>query len=91
MPDENIRIFQSTSCDFAGTFPPAPTGSGVLMTDDSAKAAALIKELLVLNRTESSPESAGRTAEQVEKRGSMRKRLRQELVQVLYLRDRKKS
>jgi hypothetical protein len=61
------------------------------MTDDSAQAAALIKELLVLNRTESSPESVGWTAEQVEKRGSMRKRLRQELVQVLYLRDRKKS
>jgi hypothetical protein len=60
------------------------------MTGDSDQVVALIKELLVLTRTESSPESAGWTAEQVGKRKSMRKRLRQELVQVLYLRDRRK-
>jgi len=60
------------------------------MTGDSDQVVALIKELLVLTRTESSPESAGWTAEQVGKRKSMRKRLTQELVQVLYLRDRRK-
>jgi hypothetical protein len=90
MPDENIRILQPTSCDFARTFPPSPTGQGLVMTGDFDQVVALIRELLVLNRTESSFELAGSTVKQVEERRAIRKRLRQELVQVLYLRDRRK-
>jgi hypothetical protein len=60
------------------------------MTGDSDQVVALVKELLVLNRTESFFELTGSTVKQVEKRRAIRKRLRQELVQVLYLRDRRK-
>jgi hypothetical protein len=60
------------------------------MTGDFDQVVALIRELLVLNRTESSFELAGSTVKQVEERRAIRKRLRQELVQVLYLRDRRK-
>ena len=84
--DESIGIFQSTRCDFAATFPPAST---LVMTVDSDQAVALIKELLVLNRTESVFELAGSTVKQVEERRAIRKRLRQELVRVLHLRDRR--
>jgi hypothetical protein len=60
------------------------------MTGDSDLVAALIKGLLVLNRTESCFELAGSTVKQVEERSAIRKKLRQELVQVLYLRNRTK-
>jgi hypothetical protein len=60
------------------------------MTGDSDQVVAVIKELLVLKRTESFFELAGSTVKQVEERRAIRKRLRQELVQVLYLRDRRK-
>jgi hypothetical protein len=60
------------------------------MTGGSDQVVALIKGLLVLNQTESSFELAGSTVKQVEERRAMRKRLRQELVQVLNLRDRRK-
>jgi len=60
------------------------------MTGDSDQVVALINELLVLNRTESSFKLAASTVKQVEERRAMRKRLRQELVQVLCLRDRRK-
>jgi hypothetical protein len=59
------------------------------MSDDSARVTALIKELLVLNRAESTHDSP--TAKEIEGRKSKRRRIRQELVQVLNLSDRKKS
>jgi hypothetical protein len=72
-------------------FPLKPTGSSLVMMGYSDQVIALIKELLVLNRTENTAQSGGWTVEQVEKRTSMRKSLRQELVQLLYLRDEGKS
>ena len=62
----------------------------VVMTGDSDQVVALIKELLVLNRTENVFDLAGSTIKQAEERRAIRKRLRQELVRVLYLRDRRK-
>jgi hypothetical protein len=61
------------------------------LTGDSGQVVALIKELLVLNRTENVFELVGSTVKQIEERRAIRKRLRQELVQVLYLRDRRKT
>jgi hypothetical protein len=61
------------------------------MSGDSEQATALIKELLILNRAESAPTREPPTVKEVEGRKSKRKRIRQELVQVLGLHDRKKT
>ena len=61
------------------------------MSDDSEQVTALIKELLILNRAESTPPLESPTKKEIEGRKSKRRRIRQELVQVLNLRDRKKS
>jgi hypothetical protein len=61
------------------------------MSDDSEQVAALIKEPLILSRADSAPSVEPPTATEVEERKSKRKRLGQELVQVLYFRDRKTS
>jgi len=61
------------------------------MSDDSVQVTALIKELLILNRTESTPLLEPPTVTEVEERNSKRTRLRQELVQVLHIRHGKKS
>jgi len=58
---------------------------------DSSEVTALIKELLILNRAESTPAIESPTEEEIEGRMVKRRRIRQELVQVLHLRDRKKS
>jgi hypothetical protein len=60
------------------------------MSDDS-EVTALLKELLILNRAESAPTVESRTVKEIEGRKAKRRRIRQELVQVLHLRDRKKS
>jgi hypothetical protein len=52
---------------------------------------ALIKELLILNRAASNPVLESATVKEVEERASKRKTVRQELVQVLSLHDRKKG
>ena len=59
------------------------------MSDDSDHMTALIKELLILNRAESTLALEPPTVKEVEGRRSKRKRIRQDLVQVLYLCDRK--
>ena len=61
------------------------------MSRDSEQATALIKELLILNRAESAPTRELPTVKEVEERKSKRKRIRQALVQVLGLHDRKKT
>ena len=53
------------------------------MGNDSEQVTALIKELLVLNRAESKPATESPTGNEVEERKVQRKRIRQELVQVL--------
>jgi len=63
----------------------------VFTNDNFEQVTALIKELLVLNRAESIPMLEPATLEEVEARKSIRKRIRQELAQALYLRGRKKS
>ena len=63
----------------------------MLVRNDSEQVTALIKELLILNRAESNPTLEPPTLKEVEDRKVKRKRIRQELVQVLYLRDRKKA
>jgi hypothetical protein len=60
------------------------------MSDDS-EVTALVKELLILNRAESTATVESQSVKEVEGRKSKRKRLRQELVQVLHRRDRKGS
>jgi hypothetical protein len=60
------------------------------MSDDS-EVTALVKELLILNRAESTATVELQSVKEVEGRKSKRKRLRQELVQVLHRRDRKES
>jgi hypothetical protein len=60
------------------------------MSDDS-EVTALVKELLIMNRTESTATVESPSVKEVEGQKSKRKRLRQELVQVLYRRDRKES
>jgi hypothetical protein len=62
----------------------------VSMSDDS-EVTALVKELLILNRAESTATVESQSVKEVEGRKSKRKRLRQELVQVLHRRDRKGS
>jgi hypothetical protein len=61
------------------------------MSNDSEQLTALIKELLILNAAESNPTLGPPTVKEVEERKFKRKRIRQELVQVLYLHDRKKA
>jgi hypothetical protein len=61
------------------------------MSDNSEQVTALIKELLVMNRAESTPTIEFQTVKEIEGRKVRRRRIRQELVQVLDLRDRKKS
>jgi hypothetical protein len=60
------------------------------MSNDS-EVTALVKELLIMNRAESTATVESQSVNEVEGRKSKRKRLRQELVQVLYRRDRKES
>ena len=54
------------------------------MTDDSEQVTALIKELLVLNRVESTPVIESPTKKEIDGRKAKRRRIRQELVQVLH-------
>ena len=61
------------------------------MSDDPEQVTALIKELLVLNRAESTPNIVSPTENEVEGRKVKRIRIRQELVQALHVHDRKKS
>jgi hypothetical protein len=60
------------------------------MSDDS-EVIALVKELLIMNRAESTATVESQSLKGVEGRKSKWKRLRQELVQVLYRRDRNGS
>ena len=57
------------------------------MTDDSRQVTTLIKELLVLNWAERTPTLEPPAVKEVEGRKSKRKKIRQELVQVLSLRE----
>jgi hypothetical protein len=52
---------------------------------------ALIKELLILNQAEGVPTSENPTENEMEGRQNIRRGIRQELVQVLHLRDQNKS
>lgn len=61
------------------------------MSSNFERVTALIKELLALNRAESARTLAPSTPIQLERRKSKRKRIRQELVQVLGLHDRTKA
>lgn len=61
------------------------------MSDDSEQVTALIKELLILNRTESTSTLGSPTVQEIEGGKSKRRKIRQELVQVLNRRDGKKS
>jgi hypothetical protein len=61
------------------------------MSDDSERVTALIKELLILNRAEDTSTLESPTAQEIEGRKSKRRRIRQDLVQVLNLSGRKKS
>ncbi len=54
------------------------------MTDDSEQVTALIKELLILNRVESTAVIESPTKKEIEGRKAKRRRIRQELVQVLH-------
>jgi hypothetical protein len=58
---------------------------------DNSEVTALIKELIILNRAETTPMIESQTEREIEGRKAKRRRIRQELVQVLHLRDRKKS
>jgi len=60
------------------------------MSDDSEQITALIKELQILNRGESTPMIGSPSEKKMEERKAKRRRIRQELVRVLHLRDRKK-
>jgi hypothetical protein len=60
------------------------------MSDDSEQVTALIKQLLILNRAESTPTIESQTEKEMEGRNAKRRRIRQELVQVLHFRDRKR-
>jgi len=60
------------------------------MSDDSEQITALIKELQILNRGESTPMIGSPSEKKMEEREAKRRRIRQELVRVLHLRDRKK-
>jgi len=61
------------------------------MSDYSEQVKALIKKLLILNRTETSPIVEPPTEKEIEGKKANRRRIRQELVQALRLRDRKTS
>jgi hypothetical protein len=61
-------------------------GGLFLWSDNSDQVAAPIKELLSLNRSQSSPMAHPPSAEEPEQRQSKRKRVRQELVLALSLR-----
>jgi hypothetical protein len=61
------------------------------MSDDSERVTALIKELLILNRVERTSPLESPTEKEIEGRKSERKRIRQELVQVLNLSGRRKT
>ena len=61
------------------------------MSDDSEQITALIKELQILNLAESTLTIASPTEKDMESRKGKRGRIRQELVRVLHLRDRKTS
>jgi hypothetical protein len=61
------------------------------MSDDSERVTALIKELLILNRAEDTSTLESPTAQEIEGRKSNRRRIRQDLVQVINLSGRKKS
>jgi hypothetical protein len=61
------------------------------MSGDSERVTALIKELLSLNRAEGTSPPESPTAQEIEGRKSERKRIRQELVQVLNLSGRRKT
>jgi hypothetical protein len=60
--------------------------SCILLSDNSDQVAALIKELLSLNRSESALIAHPPSAEELEQRQSKRKLVRQELVLALSLR-----
>ena len=60
--------------------------SCILMSDNSDQVAALIKELLSLNRSESAPMDHPPSADEFEQQQSKRKRVRQKLVLALSLR-----
>jgi hypothetical protein len=53
------------------------------MSGDPEQVTALIRELLILNRTESAPAVAPLTIKEMKGRRSQRKKIRQELVQAL--------
>jgi len=61
------------------------------MGDDSEQVTALIRQLPTLERAESTPRLEFQPEQEIEERIAKRTRIRQELVQVLHLRDRKKS
>jgi hypothetical protein len=61
------------------------------MSDNSAQVTELIRELLVLNNVEGSPQHLPPTAQEVEGRQSKRKTIRQTLVKVLHLRDKREE
>lgn len=63
-----------------------PDKVNVFISDHSEKITALIKELLILNRAQSS--TVGESVEEIEKQKCEQKRLRQELVRVLDFRNR---
>jgi hypothetical protein len=54
-----------------------------IMSSDSGRVTALIRELLILNRAESAPRLEPVTVKEIEGQESKRKRIRQELVRVL--------
>jgi hypothetical protein len=58
---------------------------------DNSEVTALIKELLILNRADCAPTIESQTEKETQGRKLKRRRIRQELVQVLHLRDRGKS
>ena len=59
--------------------------SCILISDNSEQVAALIKELLSLNRLKAAPMAHPPSADDFEQRQSKRKRVRQELVLALSL------
>jgi hypothetical protein len=61
------------------------------MSDHSEQVTDLIKELLILNRGESSPTVEPSTEKEIEGRKAKRRRIRQELVQALHLCDKTNS
>ena len=61
------------------------------MSRDPEQVAALIKELLILNRADSIPTVGTATENEIEGTEVKRIRIRQELVLALHLHDKKKS